>query len=174
MIRLLLVLGVFVFFLLCATAMWRGYRNRAKRQEAVLSDFSQPPADLDTLGPELLPVAKGVYVSTTTDASWQDRVAIGDIGFRSKATLHLFQEGLYVARIGASPLWIPRTAFVEVRVGQGMAGKVMFGKDLLIIRWQLDEQLLDTGFLANDRSIYPEWLVKLPAPEKLVVEKVAE
>lgn len=158
MIRLLLVLVVLVFFALCVAGMWWGWRNRRRRQEAVLPAF---PAVPEQLGEPLLPETTGVYVSTTTDASWQDRVAVGDVGFRSEATLHLHDKGLLIERVGADPVWIPREAVRDARVGQGLAGKVMFGDGLLIVRWQVAEQLLDSGFRADEKEHYEQWVTAL-------------
>jgi hypothetical protein len=158
MTRLVLVLIVLALFALCAAGMWWGWRNRARRQAETLPALPSAPADL---GPELLPEATGVYVSTTTDASWQDRVAVGDVGFRSEATLHLHDNGLLIDRVGASPVWIPRAAVRDARVGQGLAGKVMFGDGLLIVRWQVEDQLLDSGFRADEKEHYQEWVTAL-------------
>ncbi|AHH96121.1 transporter [Kutzneria viridogrisea] len=159
MIRALLVLAVFVFFALCVFGMWWGYRNRARHQAAVLPSFPPVPADL---GEELLPAATGVYVSTVTDASWQDRVAVGDLGFRSEATLRLYPQGLLFDRVGAEPVWVPVDAVREANVGQGLAGKVMFSGDgLLIVRWELDGTVLDSGFRGDDKDVYEQWVAAL-------------
>ncbi|RZS43190.1 hypothetical protein EV193_102169 [Herbihabitans rhizosphaerae] len=153
MTRTLLVLLIAAIFALCVAGMLWGYRNRARRQAAVLPPFPEPPADL---GAERL-TTTGVYASTTTDASWQDRIAIGDIGHRSAATLRLHDAGLLVERDGASPVWIPAESLVQSRTSAGHAGKVMGGDGVLVIRWRLGEQLLDTGFRGDDKDVYPEW-----------------
>ena len=158
MTRLALVLIVLAFFVLCAAAMWWGWRNKARRQAETLPALPSAPPEL---GAELLPARTGVYVSTTTDASWQDRVAVGDVGFRSEATLHLHDKGLLIERVGAGPVWIPRDAVRDASVGQGLAGKVMFGDGLLIVRWQVEDQLLDSGFRADEKEHYQEWVTAL-------------
>jgi hypothetical protein len=158
MTRVLLVLIVLAFFLLCVAAMWWGWRNRARRQAETLPALPVAPVEL---GDELLPESSGVYVSTTTDESWQDRVAVGDVGFRSEATLHLHDKGLLIDRVGATPVWIPREAVRDARVGQGLAGKVMLGDGLLIVRWQVCDQLLDSGFRADEKEHYQEWVTAL-------------
>ncbi|EWM11732.1 hypothetical protein [Kutzneria sp. 744] len=158
MTRLVLVLIVVAFFVLCAAAMWWGWRNKARRQATTLPAFPAAPSEL---GGELLPEQSGVYVSTTLDDSWQNRVAVGDVGFRSEATLHLHDKGLLIDRVGATPVWIPRETVRDARVGQGLAGKVMFGDGLLIIRWQVSDQLLDSGFRADEKEHYQEWVTAL-------------
>ncbi|MCP2261109.1 hypothetical protein LX15_004829 [Streptoalloteichus tenebrarius] len=154
--RLLLSLLVLAFFLLCAAGMWWGWRNRARRQAAVLPAFPAPPDDLP--GPELVPAATGVYVGTTTAGDWQDRVAVGDVGHRAAATLRLTGAGLLVERDGASPLWIPSGSLVAARTDRALAGKVMGPDGLLVVTWRLGDHLLDTGFRGDDKASYSEWV----------------
>jgi hypothetical protein len=155
MIRLLLGLLVVVFFVLCAGAMWLGWRNRLRRQ-SYLPALPVAPALFE--GEPLLPPAGGVYVSTTTADNWQDRIAVSGLGFRSAARLFLYAEGLLVERTGAGPLWIPVAALRGARTGRAMAGKVLGIEGLLVITWQLGEYRLDTGFLGDDKESYGEWI----------------
>ncbi|GDY28871.1 PH-like domain-containing protein [Gandjariella thermophila] len=164
MIRFLLVLVVVAFFVLCAAAMWWGWRNRARRQAAVLPPFPEAPAWWRDGKPDrtpLLPVATGVYVGTTTAGDWQDRIAVSDVGFRAAAELALFDAGLVVSRSGASPLWIPVEALREARTDRALAGKVMTADGLLVVRWRLGDHLLDTGFRGDDKDLYPRWVAEL-------------
>ncbi len=156
--RILLTLAIVVFFLLCLLAMWWGYRNRAKRQDAVLPEFPQPP---ERLRDDQLEPATGVYISTTTAASWQDRVAIGDIGFRAAATVHLTPDGVLFDRKGADRVWIPAASVVGSRTDRAIAGKVMGRDGLLVVRWRLGEHELDTGFRGDDKDVYADWVEAL-------------
>jgi hypothetical protein len=156
--RILLTLAIVVFFVLCVLAMWRGYRNRARRQDAVLPQFPQPP---EKLADDLLEPATGVYISTTTAASWQDRVAIGDVGFRAAATVHLTGDGVLFDRKGADRVWIPASAVVGARTDRAIAGKVMGRDGLLVVRWRLGEYELDTGFRGDDKDVYTDWVEAL-------------
>jgi hypothetical protein len=156
--RTVLTLAIVVFFVLCVLAMWWGYRNRARRQDAVLPEFPQPPKDLSA---DLLEPATGVYISTTTAKSWQDRVAIGDIGFRAAATLRLTGDGLLFDREGADRVWIPAGSVVSARTDRAIAGKVMSRDGLLVVRWRLGEHELDTGFRGDDKDVYADWLEAL-------------
>src|SRR5205085_10759902 len=85
------------------------------------------------------------------------RIAVGEIGFRAAATLHLFDTGLVIDRVGASPLWIAAGSLLGARTAPALAGKVMGGDGLLVIRWRLDGHELDTGFRGDDRDVYPQW-----------------
>ncbi|MFC5288582.1 transporter [Actinokineospora guangxiensis] len=145
--------------------MWWGYRNRRKRQahlpalpaapEALLAKVRAGTAD------DLIPPSTGVYASTVTDASWQDRVGAGDVGFRADATAHLLAEGLLFDRTGAQPVWIPKESVLDARTAPGIAGKVMGRDGLLVVRWRVDGQEFDTGFRADDKDDYQTWVPAL-------------
>jgi hypothetical protein len=162
MIRLLLVLVCIVFFVLCATGMWFGWRGRARRQSAILADFPQPPTWVLEEGAErpkdLLEAATGVYVGSTIAGDWQNRIAIGDIGFRAAATMSLSRQGLLIERTGASPLWIPVESLLSARTDRALAGKVMGIEGLLVVRWQLGDQQIDSGLRGDDKTSYGAWV----------------
>ena len=162
MIRLLLVLVCVVFFVLCVTGMWFGWRGRARRQSAILADFPQPPAwalDEDAERPkDLLDPLTGVYVGSTIAGDWQNRITIGDIGFRAAATTSLSRQGLLIERTGASPLWIPAESLVSARPDRALAGKVMGIEGLLVVRWQLGDQQIDSGLRGDDKTSYGAWV----------------
>jgi len=157
--RSLLVLLFVAAFVLAVYGMARGWRARARRQAAVFPSFPTPPADLpDDEGTQLLAPLTGVYVGTTTAGNWQDRIVVGDVGHRAEAELRLFPSGLLVDRVGASPLWIPAGALRDARTDRALAGKVMTRDGLLVVTWSLGEHLLDTGFRADEKTSYAEWV----------------
>lgn len=163
MIRVLLVLVCVVFFALCVTGMWFGWRARARRQSAILADFPAPPAWASAeegaeRPKDLLDPASGVYVGSTIAGDWQNRIAIGDIGFRAAATMSLSREGVLIERTGASPLWIPAESLVSARTERALAGKVMGIAGLLVVRWQLGDQQIDSGLRGDDKSSYAAWV----------------
>lgn len=159
MARGLLVLGLVVFVLVCVGLMWLGYRHRRQRQTATLPPLPAVPAEFE--GTERLEPLDGVYVSTTTTESWQDRVAFGDVGFRSRVTVHLYPSGVFMDRQGARALWIPAEAVVDVRMAKGLAGKVMGTASLLVMRWRVEDTEFDTGVLADEPARSREWLTAL-------------
>lgn len=156
--RVVLTLAIVAFFLLCVLAMWWGYRNRARRQHAALPRFPQPP---ETLDDDLLTPVTGVYISTTTAKSWQDRVAVGDVGFRAAATMRLTGDGVLFDRAGADRVWIPAGSVVSARTDRAIAGKVMKRDGLIVVRWRLGEHELDTGFRGDDKDVYADWVEAL-------------
>ncbi|MGH3541034.1 MAG: transporter [Mycobacterium sp.] len=148
---LLAVLIAFVIQL-----MMRGWRNRARRQAAIIGTL---PAVPETVGSATVEPTRGVYVGCTLAPSWHDRVAVGDLGYRSKAVLTRYPEGILVQRSGARPIWIPQESITAIRTERGMVGKVTTRDGILAIRWRLPSGTeIDTGFRGNDRSEYVRWL----------------
>lgn len=156
LVLLVVVLG------LAAFGMRTGWRNRARRQSEILPEFAEPPAAAWQDEP-VLPTAEGVYVGSTLAGDWQDRVAVGDVGFRANAALRLTRSGLLVERAGASPLWVAAEKIVGARRDAALAGKVMGGDGLLVVRWRHGERELDTGFRGDDRSTYEAWIEAVTA-----------
>src|SRR6202044_2690599 len=102
------------------------------------------------------------------------RIVVGDLGYRSKAVLTRYTEGILVERSGASPIWIPQESITAIRTERGMVGKVVpaglssrrgrgghaSGNShlrILGIRWRLPSGVeIDLGFRGNDRSEYDQ------------------
>lgn len=152
--RLLLTLLVLAVFLLALWAMWRGWRRKAREQSARFDPFPEVP---DDLGPQLA-VTKGLYVATTVSGRWQERIVTRGVGMRGPATLRRHERGIVVDRDGAVGFFIPAEAVTDIRTGQKMAGKVMGTDGLLVITWQLGDELVDTGFRGDDVDVYPDWI----------------
>lgn len=151
MAALLAVLIAFVIQL-----MMRGWRHRAERQAALIGTLPPVP---DTVGSPIVEPTRGVYVGCTIAPSWHDRVAVGDLGYRSKAVLTRYPEGIMVQRSGARPIWIPQESITDIRTERGMVGKAMTHHGILAIRWRLPSGTeIDTGFRGNDRGEYARWL----------------
>jgi hypothetical protein len=149
--------------------MMRGWLHRAQRQAELIGKLPPLP---ETVGPAIIPATKGLYVGSTIAPSWQDRIAVGDLGFRSKATLTRYPEGIMVQRTGATPIWIPDEAITVIRRERGIAGKVIPGgrsaatggkaqshDGILAIRWRLPSGTeIDTGFRGDDRRDLANWV----------------
>ena len=152
----LLVVGVVVLWALLIGLMYRGWRNRRKRQLALVGELPAVPADF---GDQATAPATGRYGGSTRAPSWQDRIAVGDLGFRSTAEMTRFEHGILMERTGATDIWIPADSITAIRTERGLAGKVMTADGLLVIRWKLPTGVeIDTGFRADDKSIYPTWI----------------
>ena len=140
-----------------------GWRNRALRQTELLGEFPSLP---DMLSPAIIAPTRGLYVGSTLAPDWLERIAVGDLGFRSKAVLTRYPEGILLERSGATPIWIPQDAITAIRTERGLAGKVIPGRGktetstgILAIRWRLPSGTeLDTGFRGDDRTEYAKWI----------------
>jgi hypothetical protein len=135
--------------------MLRGWLHRAQRQAEMIG--SLPPLP-DTVGPAIIGATKGLYVGSTIAPSWQDRIAVGDLGFRSKAVLTRYPEGIMLQRTGAGPIWIPDQSITAIRTERGIAGKALTHDGILAIRWKLPSGTeIDTGFRGDDRRELANW-----------------
>jgi hypothetical protein len=136
--------------------MMRGWLHRAQRQVEAIGKLPPMP---DTVGPALIPPTKGLYVGSTIAPSWQDRIAVGDLGFRTKAVLTRYPEGIMLQRTGATPIWIPDESITAIRTERGIAGKALTHDGILAIRWTLPSGTeIDTGFRGDDRRELANWI----------------
>ncbi len=115
--------------------MWWGWRHRQRRQAGVPAPL---PAPADP-GEVLLEPREGVYVSTTTEGDWLDRVVAHGLGRRSACEVGVFADGVSVARDGEDVLWVPAGTLVRVRRERGMAGKYVDREGLVVLTWSLGE-----------------------------------
>ncbi len=171
-----MTLVVVGFFLLCAAAMWVGWRRRAAAQRARYAPFPPVPSSDDgvDLG-EPIATMTGIYVATTAAGRWQDRIVAHGVGWRGPATLRRHPAGVVVNRGGARDLFIAADAIRDVTTARGMAGKVMGTDGLLVITWQHGDTEVDTGFRGDDRGAYADWIAALrPArPAELTTDTTA-
>ncbi len=136
--------------------MTRRWRHRGQRQAALIGTLPLVP---DTVGAVVVAPTHGVYVGCTLTRSWHDRIVVGDLGYRGKAVLTGYPEGIMLQRSRASPIWIPQESIIGIRAERDMVGKVSARRGVLAIRWRLPSGTeIDTGFRGNDRDEYARWL----------------
>ncbi|QBJ98350.1 transporter [Rhodococcus sp. ABRD24] len=154
--RILWVVGCIAVWGLAVFLMYRGWKGRARRQAERIGELPKVPSDLGT---QLIAPSTGLYVGSTLAPSWQDRVAVGDIGHRATGEISRWTGGVLLERDGASAIWIPEGSIRAIRTERGLAGKVMTKDGVLVIRWELPTGTeIDTGFRADDKTVYPEWV----------------
>jgi hypothetical protein len=138
--------------------MMRGWQRRAQRQDELIGDLPGIPDEVSTATSTL----RGTYVGSTLAPAWNDRITAADLGFRSKAVLTRYPEGILLQRSHANPIWIPQESITAVRTERGLmigAGKVAARNGILAIRWRLPSGVeIDTGFRAHNRDEYDGWL----------------
>jgi hypothetical protein len=153
---LIMALVLVLIIALLIRQIMRGWLRRAQRQMELIGRL---PALPDSVGPAIIPATKGLYVGSTLAPRWLDRVAVGDLGFRSKATLTRFPEGIMLQRSGATPIWIPDESITAIRTERGIAGKALTHDGILAIRWRLPSGTeIDTGFRGDDRRDLANWV----------------
>jgi len=131
-VMLLVIAGVYLL-------MWRGWKKRQARQSDLPALNEVPEGVFTGEGVET------VYVSTTSEGDWLDRIAVHSLGQRSNAQVHVAAEGVLIEREGASDLFIPADMVRGVRLATGMAGKYLREEGLVVITWQHGDRTLDTG-----------------------------
>ncbi|WP_152353062.1 PH-like domain-containing protein [Brachybacterium subflavum] len=165
------VLALVVVLALCVLLAWWGWRRRAARQ-GDLPELPQPVAGGKALSWRSEPgSATGVYVATTLAGRPLERVTARGLGPRSRASVSDADDGgrpvLDVERQGAASFLIPWADVRSVHTAPGMVGKWVGGDGLLVVRWQLGEVLLDTGFRLDGRADQDRFLAlaseRLPA-----------
>lgn len=154
MTRLWLVLLCLALLALVLLGMRVGWRNRMRSQVAL-----PPLPDVPhSLGDPVLPPLTGLYVGTTFAKSWQDRVIHEGLGLRAVATIALHRDGVLIDRDGARAIFLPAASLSGARLAPGLAGKVIGAGGLLVISWKYGADAVDTGFRADDKTSYAEWV----------------
>lgn len=151
-------------------AMWRGWRGVARRSASRVGALPSLP-DAAELGAARTAPIEGTYVSTTGAGDWLDRLGAGDLGYRARAVVQVFDAGVQIARAGATDLFLPTDALDGVRLTAGMAGKYVGGKGIVVLRWATtaadgSPTLLDTGIRTHhsaDRSTLVDAVAALVA-----------
>ncbi len=149
--RALPVLVLIALFALILTAMVLGWRRRGRSQQHLPAPGAQT---LEELGEGIShgPV-DGVYVDTVLAERPLERVVAHGLGQRARAQVTLGDGGSWhLEREGAPDLTISASDLAEVTSGPGMAGKFIGGDGLLVLRWRLGDQLLDTGLRLARRA----------------------
>lgn len=96
-VTVLVVIAAFV-------GMWLGWRRRTRQQEAELPGL-EPAPSTEQLG-EPMAAGSGLYVATTEADDPLNRITAGDLGFRARATVHVYAQGVVVERDGSQSLFI--------------------------------------------------------------------
>jgi len=118
--------------------MWRGWKKRKARQSDLRPLNEVPAGAFSGEGFET------VYVSTTSEGDWLDRIAVHGLGQRSNAQVHVAEAGVLIDR-EPTAVFIPAAAIRGIRLASGMAGKYLRGEGLVVITWQHGDRTLDTG-----------------------------
>jgi hypothetical protein len=131
--------------------MMRTWQRRSHQQAELVGALPEIP---DQVGAATI-TTRGHYCGSMMAPGWSERIAAGDLGFRGRAVLTRYAEGIMVERVRAQPIWIPQDSITGIRMERRMTGRV----GILAIRWRLPSGVeIDTGFRANHRNEYDGWL----------------
>ncbi|UYN84210.1 MAG: hypothetical protein KIT89_03100 [Microcella sp.] len=127
--------------------MAMGWRARRRRQSAV----SRPQAVPDALGPAALSI-DGYYVATTPSGEPLERIAVHGLGFRSRTTVSVHDEGLVIALRGAATVHVPTRDLRGVGQATWAIDRVVEKDGLVVVMWMLGSMLVDSYFRVTDRA----------------------
>ncbi|GAA4668804.1 PH-like domain-containing protein [Frondihabitans cladoniiphilus] len=131
---LALVVVVYLF-------MRAGWKARGRRQAGV----SRPPVAPgdDVLGPATLE-KRVFYVATSKNGDPLDRIVVGGLGFRGRATVSVHPTGIRLAIAGNDPILIEPAALREVGRATWTIDRVVETDGLVLVGWRLGDLDVDT------------------------------
>src|SRR3954469_13411273 len=148
--RLILTLVIVALILLGYLLMWRGWRRRSSRVADLPPLPSAQHPRPEPLPDPLVPPMPGVYVGSVGAGGWQDRIAGRGLGRRSTGNLVVTEAGVDLGGLAR-----PRSVLLPVRIGPGLANKVVPGPGMVILGWDWDGAGCESAF-RGQASRYPE------------------
>ena len=148
--RVLLTLGTLLFAGAVYALMLKGWRSRQRRQ----GDLPAPPATPADPGDVVVGAVPGLFVGTTTEHDWLDRIAVHGLSHRAAGWLTVRSTGVVVEREGLADLFLPYDVLLDAGTDDALAGKVVGRDGLLVLTWRLGARTLRTGFRADDHSAH--------------------
>ena len=146
-VRIAMVAGMLALIALALWGMRRGWVNRQRRQAGIPAPASAP-VDASSFGAAV----PGLFLGTGVHGDWMDRIAVHDLGIRSRATISWGADGIWFDRDGARSVVIPAEAVLSVRTDRGVAGTVRARDSVIVVTWTLGEAAVDTGFRADETA----------------------
>jgi hypothetical protein len=144
------VIGMLVVLALVPLAWWRmlkGWQARGALDADLPVPAEPAPEAEDVEGVE------GVYVSTVHAGRPLERVVAHGLGTRSTVVVTVDAEGVSLHRGAARSVRIPRADLLGASRQRGQAGKVVAGKEgLVVITWRLGGTELDTAVRCRHRG----------------------
>lgn len=120
-----------------------GWKARQKRQADIPAP--QPAAPTDS-------GYDGYYIATTPAGQHLERINVHGLGVRTGAGLDVQDDEVVFSLDGRDAFRIPAEDIVDVFFGSGMIGKFTEKDGIIIIRWNLGDHEVDTGFRPRAHS----------------------
>ena len=149
--RVLLTLATLAFASVGYLLMLKGWRGRQRRQ----GDLPSPPPVPADPGPVLVGAVSGLFIGTTSQQSWLDRIAVHGLSDRSAGWLTVHDSGVVIEREGVADLYLPFASLVAAGTADAIAGRMVGRDGLLALTWRLGGSTLVSGFRADDHGTYP-------------------
>lgn len=157
--RLALTAGFALLAIIAAVLMRSAWRGKQANQSQLPAPAA-PPTDF--VG-ESVP---GRYVGTAFAGDWLARVVVHGLGLPSRAQLEWSAEGLAIRPV-AGPAWfVPTADLVEVRADRAAAGKVYEKDGMIVLKWRLGTEMLESGFRAASTADHLRCLQSLNALDR--------
>lgn len=127
------VMGIVVAFLVVMLLlMLLGWHNRRRRQSTLAA-----PRNVDGSEGEPRFVVDAFYVATTVAASPLDRIAVGGLGFRARASVAVTDGGVILGIPGQRGIWIPADELLGVDNATWTIDRVVERDGLVLLAWRL-------------------------------------
>ncbi|GAB11058.1 hypothetical protein GOARA_064_00600 [Gordonia araii NBRC 100433] len=166
---------VALFLIFIGWLIWLFFTGRQRRGQQQLAEFGSFPAPPADPGEFVVGPTECLYLGTTRVENWIDRVQVDDVGDRAPATATGYTHGVAIERRGAATIWIPRDDLVAVRTTNRAASKVMHAGGILAFDWTLPSRAgVTTAIRADDKAVYPHWLVAFPGTAEPTDPNAAE
>ncbi|MCU1405644.1 MAG: hypothetical protein JWQ43_1947 [Glaciihabitans sp.] len=131
---------VLLFLAVLLGLMALGWHARKRRQKAI----GRPAAVPTDTGPDH-GTFDGFYVATTVAGDPLNRIAVGGLGFRSRATITVTGAGLILALRGEDEMFIPVSALRGVTRATWTIDRVVEEGGLVLVAWNLGEAETSTA-----------------------------
>lgn len=143
-LRILLVLLTLAVILLAMYGLFRGWRNRERRQGLVLPEVS---ADI-LAAAEHSPAVSASYIGTIPEGQLLERLVAA--GTRAAADIVVADFGILVDKQGDPPLFIGHDVITGLSTSSGMLQRHFGGHGLLMIDWVWAGSPVTTGLWFTD------------------------
>lgn len=144
--RLWMTLAMLALLALIYLAMWRAWHRPDPVTIGALPEVPENWLEQDR---QKRICAECIYASTTLSGRWMQRLRAHGLGERARGLICVGEAGILIQRDGATDLFIPRGSVRGVSFAPGIAGKVVGGKGVVVISWQMEGVLVDTGVLPD-------------------------
>jgi len=130
---------VIAFLVLLLVLMYLGWRRRQRSQ----SGLPRPLPEPDEPG-DLLISLDALYVASTFADRPLDRIAVGGLGYRARATVSVFESGVVLALQGEEHSFVPANRITGVDRATWTIDRAVEPGGLVRLTWRLGDTDVDS------------------------------